>query len=219
MVPAPYYGSFHFAILPFIEQDALYNIGITPGWGTATWANGSPQVLNVAVKPYLCPADVTLTPTGYPTNRGADWAGTSYAANVTLYGMVHSGNAYSASCNIGNIPDGASNTISMSEKPAGGQSDHGSLWAYPGWDWAGDGRYMAAFAWYNYGWAGYASSPQFGITDASQVNDGTPGGSHSGVVMVGLVDGSVKGVTQGITTTTWQYAVLPADGEILGTDW
>src|SRR4051812_26161269 len=45
--PAPYYGSFHFAILPFIEQQALYNTGIAPGWGTSTWGNGSPQVLNV----------------------------------------------------------------------------------------------------------------------------------------------------------------------------
>jgi prepilin-type N-terminal cleavage/methylation domain-containing protein len=216
---APYYGSFHFALLPFIEQQNLYNTGTAPGFGTASWANGSPQVLNVVVKPYLCPADVTLTSAGYPVNRGADWAATSYAANVALYGMTHSGNGYYPSFNIGNVPDGTSNTISMAEKPAGGQSDHGSLWAYPGWDWAGDGRYMAAFAWYNYNWAGYASLPQFGITNASQVNDGTAGGSHTAVVLVGLLDGSARSITQDITLTTWQYAVQPADGQVLGSDW
>jgi len=33
------------------------------------------------------------------------------------------------------------------------------------------------------------------------------------------MDGSVRGVSAGISQTTWNYAVQPADGFMLGSDW
>jgi hypothetical protein len=33
------------------------------------------------------------------------------------------------------------------------------------------------------------------------------------------MDGSVRGVSSSISNPTWQYALDPADGNILGTNW
>jgi len=36
---------------------------------------------------------------------------------------------------------------------------------------------------------------------------------------LGLADGSVRGVSPGLSGATWWAAVTPADGEVLGSDW
>jgi prepilin-type N-terminal cleavage/methylation domain-containing protein len=105
--------SFFFTILPFIEQDAMYKDGMrnaaSPGltWtgkipGGQIWSNGF-------VKTYICPADPTNSPT-QPTALG--WVGSSYGANYTVFGALD----WSAVYSIGNIPDGASNTIFICER-------------------------------------------------------------------------------------------------------
>ena len=38
-------------------------------------------------------------------------------------------------------------------------------------------------------------------------------------MMVGLGDGSVRLVNSGVSQTTWTYAVIPNDGQVLGSDW
>jgi prepilin-type N-terminal cleavage/methylation domain-containing protein len=40
-----------------------------------------------------------------------------------------------------------------------------------------------------------------------------------GGILVGMGDGSVRGVSPGISQQTWGRAVAPADGGVLGTDW
>jgi hypothetical protein len=42
---------------------------------------------------------------------------------------------------------------------------------------------------------------------------------HSGVLMVALGDGSVRGVGTGISWQTWNFAFNPSDGNVLGSDW
>ena len=42
---------------------------------------------------------------------------------------------------------------------------------------------------------------------------------HTGAMLVGLGDGSVRTVSSGITTTTWRNACNPIDGNPLGSDW
>jgi prepilin-type processing-associated H-X9-DG protein len=42
---------------------------------------------------------------------------------------------------------------------------------------------------------------------------------HRGGMNVALVDGSVRNVKAGISQQTWTYAMLPRDGQPLGTDW
>jgi prepilin-type N-terminal cleavage/methylation domain-containing protein len=41
----------------------------------------------------------------------------------------------------------------------------------------------------------------------------------SGGCQVALADGSTRLVSNGVSATTWAYAVQPADGQVLGSDW
>jgi len=38
-------------------------------------------------------------------------------------------------------------------------------------------------------------------------------------MQVGLGDGSVRGVSSSVSSTTWWSAVTPNAGEVLGSDW
>jgi prepilin-type N-terminal cleavage/methylation domain-containing protein len=42
---------------------------------------------------------------------------------------------------------------------------------------------------------------------------------HSGVMLAGLADGSVRSVSASISALTWQRVCTPNGGEVLGTDW
>ena len=220
-----YNGSFHFTILPYIEQNALYAAGLTNlggTWDGNTPGNAAtPRVLFNGVKPYICPSDVTLNGF-YPKNRGADWAATSYLANAQMFGKVQSGNARRGTFLIGNISDGTSNTIGFSEGFAGCQSDNGRLWAWPGWDWVGDHRYMAVFGTgnltWNAGWGNWNQPPQFNIKQ-SACDITRPQSNHTSSCLVALMDGSVRGVNSSITQPTWQNAITPDDGNVLASDW
>ena len=56
--------------------------------------------------------------------------------------------------------------------------------------------------------------PTQALADKSRANS-----AHTSGVLVGLVDGSVRMVTGGVTQPTWQSALMPADGIPLGSDW
>jgi prepilin-type N-terminal cleavage/methylation domain-containing protein len=45
------------------------------------------------------------------------------------------------------------------------------------------------------------------------------GSPHTGVMLVGLGDGSVRTVSSGISNTTWLTACTPDNGLVLGSDW
>jgi hypothetical protein len=47
----------------------------------------------------------------------------------------------------------------------------------------------------------------------------TASAMHSGVVLVALGDGSTRGVTSSISLRTWNAALTPSGGEVLGSDW
>jgi prepilin-type N-terminal cleavage/methylation domain-containing protein len=214
-------GSLHFALLPYIEQDNLANAGLINIGDTWDPSTGVTTVRQTIVKPFLCPSDVTVNG-GFPTNRGQDWAGTSYLANAQMFGKTQSGNGRLPSFTIGNIPDGSSNTIGFSEGFAGCTSDNGRLWAFPGWDWAGDHRYSAVFgtgnlSW-NGGWGNWALPPQIGITQAA-CDITNAQGNHTGTCLVGQMDGSVRTISSSISQPTWQEAITPDDGLVLGSNW
>jgi prepilin-type N-terminal cleavage/methylation domain-containing protein len=46
-----------------------------------------------------------------------------------------------------------------------------------------------------------------------------PSSGHTAVIMVALGDGSVRPVSQAISPTTWFYANVPNDGQVLANDW
>jgi prepilin-type N-terminal cleavage/methylation domain-containing protein len=187
-VAKPKYGAYNGGlfgtILPFLQQETLFNSGwlllpqsawaapippntVTPfsayALNTVDNTIGLQQltpVYNLPMKVYQCPADATII-NGYSNlqnvidlpHTGAkkspyyfQWAASSYSANYLVFGTVNAynlpavdtvinttaGNSMAAPFNIGNIPDGTSNTIFFGEQFAACGTSAGNLWAYPG---------------------------------------------------------------------------------------
>jgi prepilin-type N-terminal cleavage/methylation domain-containing protein len=69
---------------------------------------------------------------------------------------------------------------------------------------------------------GAGSKPQFQpspFTGPSSQCDPRVTQTGHAAMQVGLADGSVRGVSSGVSGTTWWAAVTPSGGETLGTDW
>jgi prepilin-type N-terminal cleavage/methylation domain-containing protein len=215
-----YWGGILITLLPYIEQQALYNSAISVP--NDTWdGNGKPTTRFQPVKTYQCPADFTLV-NGWSANWVGSWMGGSYAANYQLFGSIRPPNTHADTpqYTIGNIPDGNSNTIGFGEGYAAcngiSGTQAGICWAWPGIDWSWQWTPVLANT---KTWGPIAFGvPQLGPTQLtclkylSQAN-------HTGQVQVGMMDGSVRGVSGNITQLTWQHAWTPDDGLTLGSDW
>jgi hypothetical protein len=215
-------------LLPFIEQSNAYNQALTycTATGQSSWAaTGFPSangtLATVTLKSFQCPSDPTIT-NGFAANQVGNWAGNSYAANFMLFGDVATpskfgGNNWQSQYNIGNIPDGTSNTISFTERYAACGSS-GNLWAWPGGDWGPNG-WGVTFA--NQPWGGnYTSPPLFSPNPWQSACDPTrPSTGHTGACQTAMMDGSVRGVSPSVSLNTWWLATQPADGLVLGSDW
>ncbi len=69
--------------------------------------------------------------------------------------------------------------------------------------------------------AGYSACRKFQI-QPSWVNNCdsiAPQSPHAGVILVGLGDGSVRTLSEGLSAATWSQACDPRDGMPLGSDW
>jgi prepilin-type N-terminal cleavage/methylation domain-containing protein len=233
-VPYSGYGSLFFHILPYIEQDNLYKASIGGGGGGgwaggpqtySCWAGGSgtgaTSIIDKSVKPYICPSDYT-NPNGL--SGAGNWGTTSYAYNYQLFKTDWDAHyaKYPAS-----ITDGTSNTIFVTEKYGQPSADPWSV------DWGGNTwwEWSPKFA---YDITGPSSKflvqPTVQWCDANQgfslasnrnvnICSILPESPHTAGINVGLGDGSVRFVTQGISGTTWWAAVTPTGGEVLASDW
>jgi len=222
-------------ILPYIEQDALYKLGMSQNVANAPFYDctdpGGRRVRQIPVKTFQCPADSTITGVGWSANQVNSWMGSSYAANYQLFGgaLVGGwGTSHNSIFGIGNIPDGSSNTIGFAEKIAACQNSGGSgggWWAHPGCDWGNQGPPTFAIAW-NLGTptptvnGNWNQAPQYQPYPWNTACDYTrPSTAHSGTCQVAMMDGSVRGVTPAVPQTTWIIAVMPADNTPLPSDW
>jgi hypothetical protein len=179
-----YNGGIFVTLLPYLEQEILFNSGalLIP---YSTWAAPVPPstelpyatytlpnvpqtklvstnapLYNLPQKVYQCPADATIV-NGFSGNQNStfttfgatpsylQWAASSYSANYLMFGTVNGyntqgvstttpiltpgkGNYAASPFNIGNIPDGTSNTIFFGEQFSACGTSAGNLWAYPG---------------------------------------------------------------------------------------
>jgi prepilin-type N-terminal cleavage/methylation domain-containing protein len=236
-------GGFMFHMLPYIEQQNLYNSGTTMtdpfnGTGVLTYCEyGSPTmgeddgsgkgvwVQNKVIKTYVCPSDPTNQSAPTPTPPGVwQWATGSYAIN----GQVFQGNRWNRAYGRfpASISDGTSNTIFFTEKMAVGNSNcPGSVcggfnyWA----DW-GPVLYQTAAAGgpaaaWNQGPTGAAAYPIIAPSPPGNQSSCVPSTGHTAVILVGLGDASVRAVAQGVSPVTWWSACTPQGGEVLGPDW
>jgi len=237
-----YWQPFWYQLLPYVEQQQVYNVALFSGAG---WGNGNHAQV---IKTYICPSDPTST-NGINQNGGnaSTWAVASYAPNFCLFGMgLYVDNAQGAweqvsKYNIGNIPDGTSNSIAIVERfgqfPA--YSGWANAWCYPAstpyWGWNNGGSYYGMY-WNggNYGqfppinYIPNGSQPQFlpqigppvraavgGLQPAHPFYANT---AHS-TMQVLLMDGSARGVGSAVTQQTWNFAIYPDDNQILGSNW
>jgi prepilin-type N-terminal cleavage/methylation domain-containing protein len=203
-------GTLHFYLLPFVEQDNVYN----QATGNAS-LNGVPAVI---LPVFLCPSDSTnpsfLQRYGY--------AGTNYAGNLLVFRPQGAGKLTSA------MPDGTSNTVIFAERY---QVCAPSWGGYTGPAWAmhpsfvGHGWDTPAFGWHE---AGGSYDPSFdgGVGFPFQIAPAASAcdwrvtqGAHTGSMQICLGDGSVRGVTVGISQQTWSWACIPNDGNVLPGDW
>jgi len=188
-----------FYILPFIEQDNLYQSGEVEKGNYSSWHNGA---YSKVLKLYVAPQDST----GGQNNRFEDWlALTSYAANFAVFGD-RAGFTMQGTSRVASITDGLSNTIFFAERY---QVCNGTP---NGWAFAGESTWAPAFAFLNEG--------PFQDRPAQHDCDPTlPQGLLPGGIMVGLGDASVRSVSPKISPRTWWLAITPDDGMPLGNDW
>jgi prepilin-type N-terminal cleavage/methylation domain-containing protein/prepilin-type processing-associated H-X9-DG protein len=219
------YGGCFYHLLPFIEQGNLYNLTRCPnGLGYDAEKGGGGIVEGTPLKIMICPSDPTAD-----NGLAGGWAAVgSYCFNGMIFNeKVH--NTFPAS-----ITDGTSNTIFFSEQYAGASpifpESIFSLWW---WNYNSFQAPLKLDGWCGTnGYSGPAWLPLFQPPVSYCMTKIIPVGSyrisaclcratspHTGGINVGMADGSVHMVTQGISGLTWFYACNPQDGVPLGPDW
>jgi prepilin-type N-terminal cleavage/methylation domain-containing protein len=236
-------GGVFFHILPFIEQQNLYNSTLAPHdptWGSAPrngcvnptytqWDEVKPNnnlLGSTYVKTFICPSDPTF---------GIGWskAVSSYAFNGQVFTQgICIGPPTDKPSTWGTqrrfpayITDGTANTMAFTEKeiasygPYSGGLGDGGFNYYPDW-----GPIIYA----NFQPTGPAAmfqiQPKMGCHNTDQGTGGCGAGNlpntgHTGGIMVGMFDGSVRLVAQGLSPTTWWSVVTPNAGDLQGSDW
>jgi prepilin-type N-terminal cleavage/methylation domain-containing protein len=234
-------GSAHYALLPYIEQGNLFSLFTVDrpdaGYGGPLVYQGGGAV-NVPVKIYACPADATqMNDQANGGTEAGKWGLSSYAFNTVLWagsfqaaGRLNVPPPY----NLANIPDGTSNTVGLGEQTGGypgyyGQvNSYGASEAYNVWAWplnplnsggtygpySPDPAYLQGGQYYG---ANYPM-PQCGVlpnlSDPSRMQS-----MHTGLILVCMMDGSVRPVTGEVSQYSWNLALQPADGLAFDSTW
>lgn len=227
-------GSAHYALLPFMEQGNVFNLynqnASNPGYLGA---------LSVPLKNFSCPSDSTQN-NGLANggSKSGQWGLSCYSYNLVLFGGSYNAvnttiGRSATSYKIGNIPDGASNTVGLGEQTGAypayyGAGGYGGAEPYNTWAWPATplttggtyGPYSPDPA-YLPGGSLYGSNypmPQCGINPMQ--SDPTRFQSmHTGLILVGLMDGSVRPITSGVSQYNWNLALNPADGLVFDSSW
>lgn len=209
-------GDALFALLPFLEQNNLYAVNLQNGKGF----QGAGAVPLVG---FQCPSDPTapggLAPSGYGGQGGQGTS--SYTLNTTLFAPGTLGDQWGVSSpfGVGSIPDGASNTVAFVEQAAyNAAENYPNSWAPPLLATA----YSAPY-WPDLGVQPPYPLPQFNPSiqpgNANYLNPDLCQSFHPGLMMVGLMDGSVRPVVSGVSGYSWNLAVQPADGQVFDSSW
>ena len=231
--------SVHFFLLPYIEQAPLWQLGVKNGgaWPMAPGVGkGGPTSAGAQTVPiYLSPRDPSDPLIPWTEPDGGVWGVSNFGANHAVFGVPCGSNTNSRMTLV-SIIDGTSNTVGFAEQYArcgtgdrnSPDNDYHHLWAYNvTWSWEQgpyfDTRLMSSrMAGTSQGnksactctAASVAVPPQDQPTVAAciayyvQAIDGT--------CTVGMMDGSVRGVTPAVDPSVWVRALWPRDGFPVG---
>ena len=214
-------GGVLFHILPYIEGGNLYNACLGTDGRNANNPTYSAWNANNFANPktFACPSDPTQPGTwGTKTMSSYGYNGNVFTVAYDWgWGSTHRFPAY--------ISDGTSQTIFFTDKEVTNFGNTG---------WTPDSGVNAWVDWgpsINSAEAGQATgvasifvqSPRLGCPGSGGsggCGDGNRASSpHTGGINVGLGDGSVRFVGQGVSPTTWWFALTPNGGDVLGSDW
>jgi prepilin-type N-terminal cleavage/methylation domain-containing protein len=246
LVTGGVWGQHFFHLLPYLEQDNLYRSALGPvALATGTITIYCPINYNVYSQPvpvFLCPSDPSVGPDSVVTINGFPFGASSYAPNAVVISERSAIGPQGKARIDTDIPDGTSNTILQAEKyarctnttMAPQYQDGGTAWAYSG---------AAPFPWQpppmSPPRAGFGPGFAIRAFAANGAPDATGEGSifqvrptpflgncdptraataHTGGILVGLADGSVRTLAPTMSGKTWWAAVTPAGGEVLGSD-
>jgi prepilin-type N-terminal cleavage/methylation domain-containing protein len=199
MTPAQH-GTLFYFLLPFLEQSNLYN----SVKGMSQYSYGT------VVKLFIAPGDPSMPANYLPDGRG----GISYAANYFVFGdeagdsMVPKAPDGGASI-PDSIPDGVANTVAFAERLTNCVGLYPRTWGRdePQSPYSPYVFVLGSLPGFDPKWSAQPCNP-YGYDMFS-----------SGIILVGLMDGSVRSVTRGISSQTWTSALLPDDRTPLGPDW
>jgi prepilin-type processing-associated H-X9-DG protein len=240
------YGGWFAHLLPYVEQDNVYSLALNDiqasGWNEPHWdVPPTYTPAGVIIEPYnghdyiyqnytssggsgyhedgvwingvhqatykilQCPSDPTLPPDGLVYGW---WGGTNYLANFNAWAFSPSWGLWSPPVTFAFFTDGASNTVLFGE----GYADCDRI-----------GR-IALYSWFyhNFGLDWYNQPNTLMFQDnppAKRCDNWRAQSGHTGGMNVGLADGSVRRVNASISPQTWANALLPQDGQVLGSDW
>jgi prepilin-type N-terminal cleavage/methylation domain-containing protein len=234
-------ASTHYFLLPYIEQNAVYDLGQT---NNGAWNNSPNNAGSKKMKVFISPRDPSNPVDLWREGNGGTWAVSNYAANHAIFGVPCGSNTNSRRTLI-SITDGTSNTVGFAEQYAKcglGEPDTTSgaspnnfyhkLWAYNvPWFWQRgpyfDTRLMSSNMLGTNQGDNSACTVVANSTAAVPQNVPTPQACNPFFVqamdgsgcMVGLMDGSIRNVTSSVSGTSWVRALWPTDGQVLGSDW
>ena len=212
-------GSVQYFLLPFIEEQALFD----QMWGSTQntmWLSGGPNANPNLYCPeiYRCPTERTTTDGIARVNQHA-WPAGNYVANVQALnhiGKQHpDGGSWSTQPRENTHPqykhiaDGTSKTVVFTERYT--QCPLPQSWAngrtavfgtYPT-------QYDSVFAW-NVGTGPLLNAIQ-DSPNAEDCNPFTVQSQHTGILNVALMDGSIRSLGTDIGIDPWTFFILPND--------
>ena len=208
-------GGMWLHILPFIEQDNLFkasqsglngNPNDARNGNLLTYHQWTAPIQNSRVQAFICPSDNTQQ-----RNRPAR---SSYGQNGQLFRHNYNWGSVGLATYPSSLPDGTSNTIFFPEKIA--WCNAGS---YPDNYWPDWGPIVGSS---DLGHPSLAASvPQFQPAGGGPAvcDGGRASTKHTGGLVTGMGDGSVRVVGPSVNGLTWWAALTPAGGETLGSNW
>jgi prepilin-type N-terminal cleavage/methylation domain-containing protein len=223
-------------LLPYIERSNEYKQFWPAGATGIQYTGGPPPApddVGIVIKNFSCPSDPTF---GNGLGEG-QWASGSYTSNYQVFGNPNANSTAGLPNLKASFSDGTSNTIIFAEQYAQRPFGRWKLWAHGSWNpsWEtifaygkdnGNGTYT------NYntnmdsgsGIVGPASkfltvSPNIFTASNTSTDILAPTALHTGGMVVGMADGSVRLLNNSISGTTWWAACTPSQGDLLGSDW
>ncbi|MGH7169609.1 MAG: DUF1559 domain-containing protein [Gemmataceae bacterium] len=226
--PSDQVGSWAYAILPFLEQEAAFQVGVNQ-------ANPSQGGQSVAVKNYMCPTRGRINPQVVPTDDPVYPGNSFYSAGINPWGKTdYAANGYvipnrpthgnypqswpyknapwngkrPAPLTLANITDGTSNTALVGEKCMNIQAYNTGSWFYD----------EPIFLGGNAGtrrWGALLIPDSDDTIDFLAQNFAGWGSAHTGTVQFLLVDGSVRGIGYNVSLSFFAELLTPDSGNPL----